>query len=347
MTSSSPSPPSPQSPTPTTPSTNTKPKPIANPRRLLILTPTAHSLPTIPPLLHSLTGVPVSDIPTATDTATPAETETQTQTQTQAQAQTFAGYTNHTPLHIENRYYTAEVPVWVDEIPIRAASSSSLNTTAPPPETGTATATALEQWKTEFSSAEARIVRDAIGGVMVCLRNLNPLRSPGDAADPAGREDVKSLRDFLRCIGDVKRLIQTEREGQDDDDDDDGGGLDVGLGDVLGVIVLVEDGDRQDKPRKPVDDEDLDPDMGAGIDTEEPFSVLWWEDQLDDIGLMDFEVVSWDPRLGEDDSRDKYGGSIPYPGSRSMRSQANYGRIPRHATNPANPRNARLERERP
>lgn len=182
-----------------------------------------------------------------------------------------------------------------------------------PPETGTgeaagaAAATALAQWKTEFSSAEARIVRDAIGGVMVCIRNPDALR---DTADPTDREDVKALKDFLRCIGDVKRLIQTEREGQDDDgDDEDGsGGLGVGLGDVLGVIVLVEDGNRDAKPRKPVDGDDLDADLGPGVDTEEPFSVSWWEDQLDDIGLMDFEVVSWDPRVGEDDSKDKYGG---------------------------------------
>jgi hypothetical protein len=32
---------------------------VSNPRRLLILTPTSQSLAIIPPLLHSLTGVPV------------------------------------------------------------------------------------------------------------------------------------------------------------------------------------------------------------------------------------------------------------------------------------------------
>lgn len=281
---------------------------IANPRRLLILTPTAHSLPTIPPLLHNLTGVPVSDIPTINpDTARDTETETETETpQTQAQAQTFAGYTTHSPLHIENRYYTADVPVWVDEIPTAG--------NPPETETGAEAATALAQWKTEFSSTEARIVRDAIGGVMVCIRNPDALRDTADTADPTDREDVKALKDFLRCIGDVKRLIQTEREGQDDNDEDDedgDGGLGVGLGDVLGVIVLVEDGNRDAKPRKPVDADDLDADLGAGVDTEEPFSVSWWEDQLDDIGLMDFEVVSWDPRVGEDDSKDKYGGLFP------------------------------------
>ncbi|KAJ9488369.1 hypothetical protein VN97_g4925, partial [Penicillium thymicola] len=47
------------------PATSAKPKVknIPNPRRLLILTPTTQSLEIIPPLLHSLTGVPVVDPP--------------------------------------------------------------------------------------------------------------------------------------------------------------------------------------------------------------------------------------------------------------------------------------------
>lgn len=297
MSSSSPPPPS-KNPTP-------KPKSIPNPRRLLILTPTSHSLPTIPPLLHSLTGVAVHQIPTSPET----------------QTETFAGYTTHSPLHIENRYYTADVPVWVDEIPVPTAQPGSESATGAVPETDTGAETGTgtpAQWKDEFSSAEARVVRDALGGVVVCIRNFESLGVSGDGGgdgDPAEREDVKALKGFLRCIGEVKRLVQAEREGQDGDSgDDDNGGMDVGLGDVLGVIILVEDGSRKEKTSKALDD-DLDPDSLAGIDTDKPFSVSWWEDQLDDIGLMDFEVVNWDPRGEEDDSRDKYGGSSSLPGS--------------------------------
>lgn len=291
-------------PSPHLPSKNPAPTPksIPNPRRLLILTPTSHSLPTVPPLLHSLTGVAVHQIPTSPET----------------QTETFAGYTTHSPLHIENRYYTADVPVWVDEIPVPSAQPESKTATGPEPETGTETGTPT-QWKDEFSSAEARVVRDALGGVVVCIRNFESLGMSSDGGgdgDPGEREDVKALKGFLGCIGEVKRLVQAEREGQDGDsgDGDDNGGLDVGLGDVLGVIVLVENGNQKEKPGKPVGD-DLDPDSVSAIETDKPFSVSWWEDQLDDIGLMDFEVVSWDPRSEEDDSRDKYGGWLTPSGS--------------------------------
>lgn len=213
----------------------------------------------------------------------------------------------------------------MDEIPVPLLQPESKRAAGTGTNTGTDTGTDTgtpAQWKDEFSSAEARVVRDALGGVVVCIRNFESLgmgmsSDAGGESDPAERGDVKALKGFLSCIGEVKRLVQAEREGQDGDagdGDDENGGMDVGLGDVLGVIVLVEDGSRKEKPSKSLGD-DLDPDSVAGLETEKPFSVSWWEDQLDDIGLMDFEVVSWDPRAEEDDSRDKYGGLSSLPQS--------------------------------
>ena len=293
MTSPSPSPPStppPTTATTTTTASNQNQKSIPTPRRLLILTPTSHSLTTIPPLLHTLTGAPVDNPPTAEAATTPTATETETTPTT-----TFAGYTTHPPLHIENKYYTADIPIWVDEIPL----SSGPGAPTPTPETKE-TSAGTTQWKTEFSGPEARVVRDAIGGVMVCIRNPQPPNGRGGEEDIAERNDVKSIKDFLRCIGDVKRLVEEERG-------------DIGFGEVLGVIVLEESSSGSksassaDKKRVSEDDDELD----TGPAEEEPFSIPWWEDQLDEIGLMDFDVVKWDSGAAEeDDKRDKYGGAF-------------------------------------
>lgn len=293
--------------------------------------------------MHTLTGVPVDNPPTAeaatTPTATEAETETET-TPATATTTTFAGYTTHPPLHIENKYYTADIPIWVDEIPLSAAPTENT-----PAETNESAGTT--QWKTEFSGPEARVVRDAIGGVMVCIRNPQPPSAGGGGGgdkdeDIAERNDVKSIKDFLRCIGDVKRLVEEERG-------------DIGFGEVLGVIVLMEASGSKGAPsadRKRVNEDEDDDELDTGAAEEEPFSIPWWEDQLDEIGLMDFDVVKWDSGVEEDDKRDKYGGASPFfffftptwVHIRGYMVHTNYNRIPRNATNPTNPRNARLVR---
>lgn len=326
MTFSSPSPESPIQ----TPSSSQRqqqqkqPKSISNPRRLLILTPSSHSLATIPPLLHGLTGVPVDPQATTTTTETETETEiaigsesgTRSETATGTElgpAQTFAGYTTHAPLHIENRYYTADTPIWVDEVPETSTTTSTSTPGTVKTETGESktTGTTPTQWKTEFSGPEAKVVRDAIGGIMICIRNdVHSAGGAGGAGDtkPEDRDDVHAIKNFLRCIADVKGLVEEERGGEDGD------GLGFG-GDVLGVIVLV--GSSTPGPGlndKGVGDDgggggdDYD-DLDTGLEADEPFSVPWWEDQLDDIGILDFEVVSWDPRAKDDERRDRYGGS--------------------------------------
>lgn len=98
-------------------------KHIANPRRLLVLTPTSQSLSIIPPLLHSLTGVPVTNPPqhdstTETSSQTPPQPSENASTPTiTTTATSFAGYTTHSPLRLDTKYYSAEIPLWVDEIP--------------------------------------------------------------------------------------------------------------------------------------------------------------------------------------------------------------------------------------
>lgn len=279
---------------------------IANPRRLLILSPTSQSISIIPPFLHSLTGVPVLDPPqqqthsTADSTAstTPESTPASSPSAGPSTTTTFAGYTTHSPLRIETKYYTTEVPVWVDEIPLVYKS----------PDTDSKSPTA-EQWQTEFLSPEAEIVRDAVGALVICVQNPRDTRIPPEEkeahAHPAQRTDVRALRDLVRHVGAVKERIDEERGG---------------VGDVPGVFVLVgcrRAGTMRADPAAVAnsDDSGLDlgverDDLGDGIE-DAPFSVGWWEDQLFDMGLLGWEVVEWDPREQDpEETRNQFGGML-------------------------------------
>ncbi|KAL4872912.1 hypothetical protein BDV12DRAFT_113187 [Aspergillus spectabilis] len=279
---------------------------IRNPRRLLILSPSSHSLSLIPSLLKTLTGH-AANLP--------------------AQAQSFAGYTTHPPLRIENRYYSAEVPIWVDEIPITntdvtTTESGSIS------DIGATKGTAAEldlgagpgpstneepsgQWAREFSSSEARVVRDAIGAVMIVVENprvkgIFGLEGGGshgkETENVDDRDDVHALKAFIRAIGDVRALIEEEREE---------------MGAVPGILILGGKKDVKRKVEKKTkrgegEGSDLDFDTGAELDggiDDDPFSVGWWEDQLCELGLIGYEVVEWDGTQAENETeeRNKYG----------------------------------------
>ncbi|KAL4919942.1 alpha and gamma adaptin binding protein p34-domain-containing protein [Aspergillus aurantiobrunneus] len=294
---------------PPSPSKGKSKQEIRNPRRLLILSPSSHphSDSLIPSLLKTLTGHP------------PAETQTQTQS--------FAGYTTHPPLRIENRYYAAEVPIWVDEIRVQGGGGSQAGVKLGS-EAGTETGSGLRpgnsagegedipstQWAREFSSPEARVVRDAIGAVMICIRNPSPGLDPrsfgvvsgtgtgagteAEGIDDEDREEVRALKAFVRAVGGVRALIEEER-GE--------------IGAVPGLLVLGSKGKQEKRKQQKkggLGEEDLDLES-AGLDggLDEPFSIGWWEDQLCEMGLIGFEVVEWDgrPLEQEGEKRNEYG----------------------------------------
>ncbi|KAL1969270.1 hypothetical protein VTN77DRAFT_9462 [Rasamsonia byssochlamydoides] len=303
-----------------------KPKHITNPRRLLILSPTTHAQNTIPALLHSLTGVPVSAPPQVT-TATPAGADAAADNNADnADADTnklpfttsFAGYTTHAPLRIQTKYYTADVPIWVDEIPLSSSSSSSNN--GDDGDDGGAQqnpSATPAQWKTEFLSAEARVVRDAIGAIVICVQNLDApssavpkeayassTASAAAAATPASeRADVRALKDLIQMIADVKSQTEEER-GEN--------------GDVPGLLVLVGEKKTGTKQRKKQQEEEAE-DGELIKDDEEVFGATWWEDELYDMGVFGFEVVAWDPKTDnkkDEEKRNKFG---EYEGMRRIR----------------------------
>ncbi|KAL4792093.1 hypothetical protein BDV19DRAFT_369088 [Aspergillus venezuelensis] len=283
-----------------------KPQTIRNPRRLLILSPSTHAQSLIPSLLKQLTDHGPSE--------------------TQLQTGSFSGYTTHPPLRIENRYYTAEVPVWVDEVPFgdRAKTEgekdgygSGEKEQSPTDEVKKEEEDPSAQWSREFSSGEAQVVRDAIGAVMISIRNPQPSSAPNvpgsQPVDDEDTDEVRTLKSFVKAVGTVRGLVEEER-GE--------------IGSVPGLLVLCGDGKKKEEKKEKkkaggsgeddldlgLDDTDID---GDGLDA--PFSIGWWEDQLCEMGLIEFEVVEWDGSAESSgkDERNQYGGmfrsaTLPY-----------------------------------
>ncbi|CRG83114.1 hypothetical protein PISL3812_00462 [Talaromyces islandicus] len=261
---------------------DSKPKTISNPRRLLIVTPTTvtATLPfsidpinTIPPLLSALTGEAVNEDNLAQIAVKP-ESDANEET-TQKTKTSFAGYTTHAPLHIETRYYTADVSIWVDEIDASEKTEEE------------------GQWKTEFLSDEAQVVRDALGALLVCARNpVMPSKAiPAEAYDHSpgegGNKNSKHaeiIKNTVRIINEVKQKTEEERDG--------------GMGEVPGLLVLLADNSSTTAKHTKEqggggDDDDFQPEQV------EPFSAAWWEDTLYEMGIIGFEVVLWDPASSE------------------------------------------------
>ncbi|KAJ5653115.1 Alpha/gamma-adaptin-binding protein p34 [Penicillium lividum] len=258
-------------------SSKPKAKQITNPRRLLILSPTTHSVSIIPSLLHALTDIPVHDLPQEQAVATLSTPPDDTA------PTSFAGYTTHSPLHLNTKYYSAEIPLWVDEVPLPDLNLNSIPTDETKPTT----------WRTEFLSDEAEIVRDAVGALLVCVKNPSET-DPRPGSDPASRADVRALLDLMREIGAVKERIDEERGG---------------MGDVPGVFVLV--GTAKSAVPESGSERERD-EMGLGVEEDmgtddAPFSPGWWEDMLYDLGCIGWEVVEWDPRGQGEKTKNKFG----------------------------------------
>ncbi|QKX64205.1 uncharacterized protein TRUGW13939_11378 [Talaromyces rugulosus] len=328
---------------------DSKPKTISNPRRLLILTPTtaagtaastatttdtytaadkapaANAVPTIdpvttiPPLLSALTGesinednlqheIPIESVETDTNNNNNNKNERKTKT-------SFAGYTTHAPLRIETRYYTADVPIWVDEI----VSPPSVETTETTEKEEEEEEEEKGQWKTEFLSDEAQVVRDAIGALLVCARNpVAPSKAiPAEAYNNHSPETEKNennkhaqiIKNTVRIINEVKQKTEEERDG--------------GMGEVPGLLVLLNDNSNTTgKPARETQD-----DNGYQPEQVELFSAAWWEDTLYEMDIIGFEVILWDPASPETNptARNEFGELQGLPRIKEVLSALEWG----------------------
>jgi hypothetical protein len=313
---------------------DSKPKTISNPRRLLILTPTtatstttttdiaadkatvANTVPsidpvtTIPPLLSALTGESVNEDNLQHDINPVESAETDTNKNERRTKTSFAGYTTHAPLHIETRYYTADVPIWVDEI-------------VSPPSVETTEKEEVEkkgQWKTEFLSDEAQVVRDAIGALLVCVRNpVAPSKAiPAEAynnnnhsteTENENNKHAQIIKNTVRIINEVKQKTEEERDG--------------GMGEVPGLLVLLNDNNNTTgKPAREKQDDD-----GYQPEQVELFSAAWWEDTLFEMDIIGFEVILWDPASPETNptARNEFGELQGLPRIKEVLSALEWG----------------------
>ncbi|EEH45848.1 uncharacterized protein PADG_01998 [Paracoccidioides brasiliensis Pb18] len=286
----------------------TTPPRISSPRRLLILTPAPQSHSIIPPFLHSLTGAAVTHAPQATNVA---QLDGKADPATSAGvSSTFAGYTTHSPLQIATKYYTADIPIWVDELPLPPISTSSLPQSQSTTEESIPPLTEPQlplhngslTWKSEFLSDEAREVRDVIGAIIVCIERpamIQPVPLPNGGPDISQAMEnrnmcVRYLKELLSAVAEVRNQIEEERGG---------------AGEVPGLVVLVGklEGGKKGEGKGKSGAEGLDS-LGSGDygDAQEQimvFSTRWWEEQMSEMGHFELEVVTWDPK--EEETKEK------------------------------------------
>lgn len=175
-------------------------------------------------------------------------------------------------------------------------------------------------WRTEFLSSAAREVRDAIGAVIVCIERPEGISPsvPESSLPPGTREKldrhIAGLKDLLDDVAEVRSLIDEERGG---------------LGDVPGVVVVVgeEKEAKQDQEHQQHEDKGDHARIDDGAARVDEFGALgsarkfaeakqvseygagWWEEELSQIGVFEFEVVNWDPKIEEvNEKRNMFGG---------------------------------------
>ena len=157
--------------------------------RLLILSPHISSTTTpspFPPLLKYLTSAePSEDIGN------------------------FAGYTSHTPISLNTKYYNRDVSIWCDELPSISSNTSkpiepaSDESKSPKQESQGAGSGDLEEWKEQMLSDPAREVRQVIGGIIVIL--------------PVGtaKDSTEQFLKYIEAANALREAVEDDCPGRD------------------------------------------------------------------------------------------------------------------------------------
>lgn len=106
----------------------------------------------------------------------------------------FAGYTSHPPLRIQNKYYSARITLWCDELPASTASTQKQGT----PD--------LAQWTQQMLSVEAKEAREVIGGIVVIL----PYVHAAETAQTLQKLKAETFIHYIKAVNKLRELIEDE-----------------------------------------------------------------------------------------------------------------------------------------
>lgn len=164
----------------------------------------------------------------------------------------------------------------------------------------TTTPLSPSSWKSEFLGPKAREVRDVVGAVVLCIcppDRVSGAVPEGDSVAEEGRRSVDAqisrLKEFIGAVAEVKGRIDEERGG---------------MGDVAGLVVLV--GSGKESHSKTSRSEIREEDDAGRVEVDE-FGSAWWEEELAEMNIFDFEIVNWHPAETEGDNqmrRNEFGG---------------------------------------
>jgi len=107
---------------------------------------------------------------------------------------TFAGYTSHSPLCIRNKYYSADVTLWCDELPHPSMFSHEQGESD------------LEQWTQQMLSAEAKEAREVIGGIILVLSYADI----PEITAVTQRAQVEEYMKYIKAANELRDLIEDE-----------------------------------------------------------------------------------------------------------------------------------------
>ncbi|KAK4939185.1 hypothetical protein LTR10_020484 [Elasticomyces elasticus] len=226
--------------------------------RLLILAPAtpSTSLPPFASLLEAITGSKPSDEVTS-----------------------FAGYTSHPPVELRTKYYSADVSIWCDELPIDSrgtsqhevrqsdtqASEESKDDSAADYGKNHSSST-LEEWKSQMLSPAAAEVRAVIGGIVLIL--------------PVSASTSPSIPDAYISLVEA---VHSFREAVEDDS----------YGRDIASVAIMQSTSTSIKPEK----------LAKAVEGLE-------ETCLSDKGVLGWDFVAWDGDMNQaetENERNEYG----------------------------------------
>lgn len=152
--------------------------------RLLILAPAQH--------VHSAEEQQLTTIRASSDPLSlfPLFLKALTGTEPSKDLPTFAGYTSHPLLSIKNKYYSADVAIWCDELPPLKHDTDS---------TGDSD---FAEWIKNMLSHEAKEVREVIGGLVFII--------PWSSSQQLTNEDESaSIADHAKYISGLNELRES------------------------------------------------------------------------------------------------------------------------------------------